>query len=397
MATVDVEPSGVAAGGDAIARARDGRVVFVEGALPGERVVAEVIEERRDFLKARALGVTVPSPDRVEPPCPHVAAGCGGCQWQHASIPAQARMKRAIVIDALRRLARLADPPVGAEVVRVPSTGYRTTLRLAVDAGGHAVYRQRHSHASVAVDSCLIAHPRLADLVVGGRFPGAEEVLLRVSVATGERVVAVRPRSAGAVVPDDVAVNGRVHEAVAGRHWRVSAGSFFQSGPWAAEALVTAVTEAAGDSLARGGVLVDAYAGVGLLGGAVVAAAAAPNVQVVALESHPAAVRDARANLADLDARVVHVEVARWRAPADPAALVIADPARTGLGRAGVDALVAAQAPVLVLASCDPASLARDVTVLASAGYDLVAVTVLDLFPHTFHVETVSRFERRAH
>src|SRR5262249_23525691 len=139
-------------------------------------------------------------------------------------------------------------------------------------------------------------------------------------------------------------------------------------------------------------VLVDAFAGVGMLGGAVATAlaAAGAHVELVAIESHPPAVRDARSNLRDIDARGIQADVAAWRSRAEPAALVIADPARAGLGRGAVAALVAARAPVFVLVSCDPASLARDTVLLAAAGYRLERVTVLDLFPHTFHVETVS-------
>jgi 23S rRNA (uracil1939-C5)-methyltransferase len=391
---LEVEPTAVAAGGDAIGRGPDGRVVFVEGALPGERVRAEITAERKDFLRSRAVEVLVPSVDRVEPPCPHVAAGCGGCQWQHIDVRAQHRLKADVVADALRRIAHLPDAPIAPAVVAVPAAAYRTSLRLAVDGDGRAVFRGRHGHDTIAVGSCLVSHPRLEELVAGGRFPGATEVTLRVSAATGERVALVRPSSAAAVVSDDVLLGGRIHEVAGGRTWRLSATSFFQSGPAAADALVRTVSAGIGDALDGGGVLVDAYAGVGLLGGAAATAASGSDVRVVAVESHPPAVRDARSNLRDLDAKVIQADVTAWQASGRPAAAVIADPARAGLGRAGTAALVAARAPVLVLVSCDPASLARDTTLLVEAGYRLDHVTVLDLFPHTFHVETVSRFVR---
>ena len=393
MPEVELETKAVAAGGDAIARTADGQVVFVEGALPGERVRVEVTEVRKDYLRGRAAEILVPSPDRTDPPCPFVAAGCGGCQWQHVTVEAQHRLKQAIVADALRRIAHVPEAPIAGEVVAIPPAAYRTTLRLAVADDGRAAYHRRHGHELVAVDSCLVAHPRLEELAVEGRFPRAKEVTLRVSAATGERVALVRPASAPPVLPDDVALGGRMHEEVAGRQWRVSASSFFQSGPAAAEALVAAVTAAAGDALERGGLLIDAYAGVGLLGGSL--AAGHGDVRLVALESHPPAARDARANLAGLDARVQHTEVGRWRPGPEPPAAIVADPARPGLGRAVVDTLAAARAPVLVLVSCDPASLGRDTALLAAAGYRLEGVTVLDLFPHTFHVEAVSRFVRR--
>src|SRR4051794_38052578 len=148
--TVEIEATAVAAGGDAIGRGPDGRVVFVEGAIPGERVRAEVTGERKDFLRARAVDITVASPDRVAPPCPFVAAGCGGCQWQHVAVPAQHRLKAAIVADALRRIAHLPDAPVSPDVIAVPPDAYRTTLRLAVDGDGRAAFHRRHSDELVA-------------------------------------------------------------------------------------------------------------------------------------------------------------------------------------------------------------------------------------------------------
>ena len=387
---------GVAAGGDGIGRHPDGRVVFVDGALPGEQVGAEVIEERRDFLRATTTSVIEASPDRVSPPCPWVEAGCGGCQWQHVAPGAQAGLKARIVVDALRHLARLSVPVAVAP--GAPPSGYRTALRLAVDPDGRACYRRRRSYDLVAVDSCLIAHPSLAELVAAGRFPGARQVTLRVGARTGERLVYPSPTSVAPSVrvPADVVVARRartfIHEEAAGVRWRISATSFFQAGPEAAEAVVAAVSRAVGP---RTGTLVDAYCGVGLLGGALVHRQ--PGWRVVGVESHAAAAADARANLAGLDARVVQAEVADarvWARGLGAVDVVVADPARTGLGRSAAAALAGTNAAVLVLVSCDPASLARDVQLLAGHGYLLSGIDVVDVFPHTFHVETVSRFTK---
>jgi 23S rRNA (uracil1939-C5)-methyltransferase len=127
----------MAAGGAALAREPGGRVVFVEGALPGERVLARITDSRRDFARAVTLDVLDPSPDRVAPPCPALAAGCGGCTWQYVSAEAQARLKAEIVGDALRRIGRLADPPEpGHRPLGGPAL--RTTARLAVSPAGRA-------------------------------------------------------------------------------------------------------------------------------------------------------------------------------------------------------------------------------------------------------------------
>lgn len=401
------------AGGAALARDESGRVVFVTGGLPGERVLVRVDEQRRDFARATVVETLDSSPDRVDPPCAALAAGCGGCSWQHVRPEAQARFKADIVTDALRRIGRLTDPPVpSARPVAGPAL--RTSARLGVSVAGRAGHNRpsrgaggrraagsrERSPAVVETDACLVSHPLLEQLIVAGRFPDAGEVLLRVGVASGERLVRVSGQVDDVVVPGDVTVVSRgehevafVHEVVSGRRFRISSDSFFQSGPVAAAGMVDAVTEATGDALTGGGHLVDLYAGVGLFASAV---GARFGVRVTAVERHLPAVVDARVNLADLDACVVGTEVGRWRPrPGDvPPDVVVADPARPGLGRPGVAAVEATGAARLVLVSCDPASLARDAHLLSDVGYRLASVTMVDAFPHTFHVETVSRFDR---
>ena len=390
-----LEPTAVAAGGSALARDSDGRVVFVDGALPGERVRARVTDARKDFARAVTVEILEPSPDRVAPPCAALAAGCGGCTWQHVSPAGQARLKSEIVLDALRRIAKLTDPPAPA-VVPLGGPVLRTTARLAVSPTGRAGHRPHAGTGAIEADACLAAHPLLEELIVAGRYPGAGEVLLRVSVATGERLVVVDRAGDRVLAPDGVAVFQEgdrrpafVHEEVAGRRLRVSAGSFFQPGPVVATALASAVDAAIGDALAENGLLVDLYAGVGLFASVI---GAGRSARVVAVENDRSAVADARVNLADLDAKVVASEVGRWRP--SPADVVVADPSRSGLGRPGAGAVTAAGAGRVVLVSCDPASMARDTVLLSEAGYRLTSVALVDAFPHTFHVETVSRFDR---
>lgn len=403
MATADLTltPSAMVAGGTALARDVTGRVVFVEGALPGEVVTVRMTESRVDFGRATVLTVLEASPERVSPPCPALSAGCGGCTWQHIAPAAQLRFKAGIVVDALRRIGRFAEPPVPVNVA-LDGPSLRTTARLAVSPGGRAGYRPwRGPHQAIETDSCLAAHPRLEELITAGRYPGATEVLARVGAASDDRVVKIWPveASAAAHLPDGVAIADAVElapirETIAGRQFRVSISSFFQPGPVAAAGLVAGVTEAIGEALAGGGHLVDAYAGVGLFASVIGAKTAAP---VIAIESDPSALADARVNLGDLDARVVASDVGRWRPRRGdrPVTALVADPPRRGLGRGGVAAVVAARAPTVVLVSCDPASLARDGALLRDRGYNLESVALVDAFPHTFHVETVSRFDKQ--
>lgn len=385
-----VRPDRFVAGGETLARDEDGRIVFVRGGLPGEDVAVEVIEAKHDWRRGVVTEVHVPSVDRVEPPCPHRLEGCGGCDWQHLAVERQLDAKVAIVADALARTAKLSDATVRAGG-SVSPWAYRTTIRVVGDEEGRAAYRAERSNDTVAADGCLVAHPALVELLDVVRITPGLEVALRVSAATGERT-AHWDGEAGEVteLPDSVA-SGRgaaVHEIVAGHRFRVSAPSFFQSGPAAAELLVATVRRMAPELDGAGRVL-DAYAGVGLFA----LAAVSPRSHVVLVEYAKSSVGDSRVNLAERNATMVPREVAHWK-PLERQRfdVVIADPARTGLGKPGARALVAARAPVMVLVSCDPASLARDVTLLSAAGYRHDGTEVLDVFPQTHHVETVTRF-----
>jgi 23S rRNA (uracil1939-C5)-methyltransferase len=392
--SIELDITKLVAGGDGIGREVSGRVVFVSGALPGERVLVDITEQKKDFARGELLQVLTSAPERVAPPCPFVAEGCGGCDWQHVDPAAQRGLKVGIVADALRRIGRLGEVEVGEGPTLSPS-GYRTTVRGVITSGSFG-FRRRGTHAAIAVDPCLVAHPALADLISAADFGDATEVTLRVGARTGERLALLAPTAVGATLPGDVLVVGAdqlaagkrawYHEAVAGRRFRVSAKSFFQASAEGADALVAQVRESAGDALGSG-TLVDLYAGVGLFAGIL-----GEGMQVIAVEQSPSAVADAKINLADRDARIVKSDVAHWRG--STADLVIADPPRDGLGGVGARQVAATGARTVVLISCDPASLGRDARLLASSGYAFDGATLVDLFPQTTHVEVVSRFIR---
>jgi 23S rRNA (uracil1939-C5)-methyltransferase len=393
---VELRTTGVAKGGDGVAREATGRVVFVEGALAHEVVTAELVEEKKAFARARLVDVLEPSQDRVVPPCPVRRAGCGGCDFQHATPPAQRAAKVTIVRDALERIGRVADVPA-IELVALPVEGYRTTVRGVVLDGRFAL-RRRHSHDAIALGSCLVLHPLLDELVRDARFGAATEVTLRGGARTGERLALVSPDAHDVSVPGDVCIVGAdeplerdgswFHEVIDGRTLRVSARSFFQARPDGAEALVAAVRAAAGP-LDSSTDVVDAYAGVGLFSATVAAPAGA---RVVVVERSASSVADAMVNLADADATIVHTSVERWRAT--PADVVVADPSRAGLGKVAAGRLAATGAARFVLVSCDPASAARDAGLLATHGYRLTAATLVDVFGHTSHIELVTAYSR---
>jgi 23S rRNA (uracil1939-C5)-methyltransferase len=380
----------MAVGGEAVARAKDGRVVLVAGALPNETVDVEISQVHPDYSRAVLRTVVEASPDRVPAPCPHAERGCGGCGWQHVSLAAQRRLKMSMVLGVLGRQG-VADEPVVALGPELAPFGYRTTLRLAV--AGRAGFRRYRGHDVVEVDSCQVAHPLLACLLAEGGFGAATEVVLRCGAHTGERLAVLSPSAVGArlspsvrvIGADDLAAGRRawIFEEIAGTRFRVSARSFFQARPDGAGVLVALVKAAMED--APDGSVVDAYGGVGLF-----AATAGGDRPITVLETSASSAADARVNVPS--ARVLRVDVARWRPR--PAAVVVADPPRSGLGRRAVVALSGTGASHFVLVSCDVASLARDAALLAAKGFALHSTTVVDMFPGTPHVETVSRFVR---
>ena len=388
---VQVRIEKVVAEGDGFGRLQDGRVIFVEGGLPGELVVAKVLKQSKDYARGVVTEVLEASELRVEPPCEYVAQGCGGCDLQHASVNLQRQIKFDIVRESLIRLGKTVNPDVRLyESGELPVVAARTTLRVASASQGVG-FRQRRSHDVVPIEHCLVAHPSLNELLPTMRLDGAEECVVRVGVASGERMAWAEPADSVSGLPSDVGLNSEalVHESISGQTFQISASSFFQSSPQAATALVEATRRALGDVNSWGtGPVVDAYCGVGLFATTVFPA----DRHVIAIESNPSACADARVNVAGRDIEIVQVPVEEWQSV--EAAVVVADPARDGLRAGGVQVLTATKATVIVLISCDPASLGRDARLLNEQRYRLEYSEVLDLFPHTHHVEVVSRFVR---
>ncbi|WP_249346103.1 class I SAM-dependent RNA methyltransferase [Microbispora sp. H11081] len=401
----------VANGGWCVAR-HEGRVVFVRHALPGERVVAEVTEETARFLRADAVEILEPSPDRVTPPCPFAGPGrCGGCDWQHASLEAQRRLKADVVAEQFRRLAGLDLKVVVEEVPgSEDGLGWRTRVRFAVDRDGTAGLRRHRSHEIEHITECLIAHPGVE--AVGAErlaWPGAASVEV-VAASGGERAVIVEPEPRRrAVVPDvDAAVlldegrrgtralRGRASltERVGERDFRVTASGFWQVHPGAAATLLDAVLGLGRPQ--QGEWALDLYCGAGLFA-AVLAEAVGPEGAVLGIESEPQAAQDARFNLRDLPQAQIErgrVEEALDRLRIERADLVVADPPRSGLGRSVVDRVAELEASRVVYVSCDPATLARDVSWFAGHGYRLEELRAFDQYPMTHHVECVALLVR---
>ncbi|MGO8961580.1 MAG: class I SAM-dependent RNA methyltransferase [Streptosporangiaceae bacterium] len=416
-------------------------VVFVRHALPGERVRAVVTQSTSRFARADAVQVLQSSPDRVEAPCPYATpGGCGGCDWQHASIAAQRQLKAGVIRQQLSRMAGL-DLEVAVDALDGDDVGlgWRTVVTFAVAGNGRAGLRRHRSHDIIEIDRCLIAHPLVTSVgVTGKRWPPGASVQVCVAPASGDRGVLVggakRAPAAGwpAIEADSLQLAGRngartpvrgrgylIHRA-AGRDWRVSLGGFWQVHPGAADALASAVVAALDPR--PGDQALDLYCGAGLFAG-VLAQAVGPEGGVTAIEQDAAAVRDARHNLRDWPWARVHrgdVAAVLSRSGAGTASIAVLDPPRTGAARPVIDALCGTEpasdthgserpgdrrrswpgihTPAalrrLAYVSCDPATLARDLRLLIDGGWQLTGVQGFDAFPMTHHVECLATLSR---
>jgi tRNA/tmRNA/rRNA uracil-C5-methylase (TrmA/RlmC/RlmD family) len=389
-------------GGVCVAR-EAGRVVFVRHALPGERVRAVVTEDcGGSFCRADAVEVLHASPDRVVPPCRYAGPGrCGGCDWQHASGPAQRAIKAAVVREQFRRLAGLDVPLSAAEELPGGLLGWRTRVTYAVAPDGRIGLHRHRSHEIEPVTSCPLGTipgtgvpPTSTDAAVSRGVTGIE---LAADDEGALAVLAHRPgpgrHPRGRRPPDRVEPVGgpsRLRHRVGGRTLEAAPTGFWQVHPLALAAFAAALLDAVAPR--PGETVLDLYAGAGPLT-SVLADAVGPTGRVVGVESAGQAVADARANLADRP----WAEVIRGRV--DPALLgrldvrpdvVVLDPPRAGAG-AGTMAAVLGLAPrCLGYVSCDPATLARDVRTALDAGWRLASLRAFDAFPMTHHVECLA-------
>jgi tRNA/tmRNA/rRNA uracil-C5-methylase (TrmA/RlmC/RlmD family) len=403
---LELETGAIAGGGGCVARSADGRVVFVRHSLPGERVLARVTASTSSFLRADAVEILAPSPDRVTPPCPHAGPGrCGGCDFQHMSLAAQRRLKGERIAEQLQRVAGFAtDVEVEALPGDVDGLGWRTRVRLGVDEAGQVGFRRHRSHELELVDDCPIACP-LALETGALELPwlGAQEIEIIVAPDSGDAIVSVDsarkakptlPRiESGLVVDNHVRQKpGVTRTVVAGRTFQVTAGVFWQVHVGAAESLTGAVMSGLG--AAPGDHVVDLYAGAGLFS-VPIAAAVGPKGSVLAIERDRRACSDAEHNgdeypqLAVKKASITANLVANGIGAPD---LVVLDPAREGAGKAIMSALLGHAGTLrrIVYVACDPSSFSRDVKVLLDAGWSFSSLRALDLFPMTEHVEIVA-------
>jgi 23S rRNA (uracil1939-C5)-methyltransferase len=406
----------LAYGADGLAH-HEGQVVFVPYVAPGDRVRARIVERRAGFLRAELCDVVSAGRDRTPPRCP-VFGQCGGCQWQHLTFPAQHTAKAAIVAEQLARLGGLRDVDVRPLRSADDPWSYRARITLLVE-GRRLGFRRARSHALVEIDDCAIADAALVthlgiarDWVASLR--AVPERLTLARAPEGVVLVAETRRAAGAVdveVTEDLlarhaSVRGAVLAGAGARivvgdphvlvplepdlQLEVPADAFTQVNPSANPLLVSTVLEL-GD-VGPGWRVLDLYCGAGNF----TLPLGRRGADVLGIERSDVAVAAGRANGARLGiagARFLcgTVAVELERLPAQELDAVVLDPPRTGAADV-VPLLVARRPRRVVYVSCDPATLARDAGTLVGGGYRLGRVQPVDLFPHTYHIETVVEF-----
>jgi 23S rRNA (uracil1939-C5)-methyltransferase len=410
-----------------------GKAVFVPFTLPGEIVEAHVLEQKSAFGEASLLQVLTASEDRVPPRCAHFGP-CGGCQYQHAAYPAQVQMKGAILQETLERAGLTALPAIQTHTGEPWAYRNRTRLRIAeVEAILRVGYNKRGSNEFLAIHECPISAPLVwraaqallqvaAESSITGRllrgsvevefFTTSDEKKLQMTLlvrkaqpgfdALCKRMQELVPELTGADVsllpssePQRRTRKPRTLEnwgedglnyAVASESYWISRGGFFQINRFLVDELVRIVTAAR-----RGAVAWDLYAGVGLFSRAL----ARTFQQVAAVE---AAANDLSRSFKGPGKRAVETTTVEFLRSAvvqrERPELIVMDPPRAGVGAEACALLARISSPEIVYVSCDPVTLARDLKLLVAAGYNVVEIHMVDMFPQTFHLETVMILRR---
>ena len=400
-------------GGDALGRVPDplsgtgGRAVFVPFALPGETVSVHVVEQKPGHLRAELVEVLEPSPQRILPKCKHYGV-CGGCTYQHLSYPDQLQAKTDILHDQLRRIGKIADPPVQSMVASPRQWNYRNHVQFHLTQAGKLGYVEANGRYVLPISECHLPETPLNSLWPTLEFdPGLQ--LERVSLRVGleeETMLVLRSRnpeppeleleaaiSVVHLMADDMVVMaGEDHMtmAVRDRLFRLSAASFFQVNTAMAGKMVEHLLENLPVSPAT--TLLDVYCGVGLFS----AFFAGKVGRLIGVEVSGSACEDFAANLDEFD----NVEL--YEAPAEAVLpsldvipdIVIVDPPRAGLDKTVLDAIVVQGPTHIAYVSCDPSTLARDAARFIAGGYRLIQVTPFDLFPQTSSIESISYLEK---
>ena len=397
----------LAYGGDAMGRLADGRAVFVSFGLPGERVRIRLVDEKRGFARGELVEILEASPDRITPRCKHFGL-CGGCHYQNLPYEEQLKAKTEILRDQFARIGRIEHPPVQDMIASPSLWNYRNHVQFHLTEEGKVGYVKAQVPDVFAIDECHLPEGSINSFWPQLEFE-PDTNIERVSLRSGREedlmliLESDSPESPELEIEAEVSVahvfeenvvvfagNDHIVISALGRDFRVSAPSFFQVNTAMAGKMVEHLLTHL--PISPSTTLLDIYCGVGFFG----AFLAAKCKLVIGIESSPSACEDFAVNLDEFD----HVEL--YEGPAEEVILqletkpdiVLVDPPRAGLEKRVVDGILKLNPQVIAYVSCDPSTLARDAKRLIEGGYQLKQVTPFDLFPQTYHIESISIFER---
>jgi 23S rRNA (uracil1939-C5)-methyltransferase len=404
-----VTPTKFVYGGEVMGRLPDGRAVFIPFALPGDTVKVALTEDKDRYARGRVVELLQANPNRVVPRCAHFGE-CGGCHYQHLPYYEQLQVKHSVLVEQLERIGKFKDPPVEDMIPSPYPFNYRSSMRFHLTPAGQLGFYRALDHSVLPIHECHLPEPLLDEIwprLELDAVPGLDSVSLR-SGQSGQDVLLSLESSDPSPIEFSVDLPlSAVHLGpggslilagddftlvdVLGVSFVVSAGSFFQVNIPIAELIVTHVLELI--SPTESSTILDVYCGGGLFSYFL----APRSGLVIGIESSPPSAEDFMDNLREFE----NVEL--YEAPAEevlpfleiPVDAILVDPPRAGLDRKALDGILSLAPDTVVYVSCDPATLSRDAKRLVRGGYELVKVTPFDMFPQTFHIESVSLFRKR--
>ena len=425
--TFDIQLEKLTYGGDAMGRLSDpltgagNRAVFVPFGLPGERVRIRLTEEKKNFARGEIVEILESSPDRIEARCKHFFSlppagdglgvrACGGCHYQNLPYEKQLQAKKEILVDQLKRIGKIENPPVQNAVACPTPWNYRNHVQFSLDENGKVgyVFPLPMGEGRVrAIEECHLPEERINELWPQLEFEPDTEVE-RVSVRVGGEDHMLVLETDSPELPDleleaDISV-AHVYEGntvvmagsdfivmrVLNRDFKVSAASFFQVNTVMAGKMVEHLLSRL--PIDSSTTIFDIYCGVGLF-----SAFLAPKCKtVIGIESAESSCEDFSVNLDEFDNVDLYEGNAEEVLPHIEAKpdIILVDPPRAGLDKTVVDAILNLYPKTIAYVSCDPSTLARDAARLIKGGYSLKEVAPFDLFPQTYHIESISLFER---
>jgi len=409
-------------GGECMGRLPDGRAVFVPFGLPNEIVKIKLTQEKQNFARGEIIEIIKTSPERIQVKCKHFFSplllgeglgvrSCGGCHYQNLSYENQLKAKTEILSDQLRRIGKIENPPIQKMIPSPNEWNYRNNIQFHLTNEGKLGFINSKGNSAFAIEECHLPDKEIDSFWKELNFESNLN-LERVSLRSGdENDLMLILESESLETPEleieaDVSVihvyenhpiviagQDHIFIKVLDKVFKISASSFFQVNTKMVEKMVEhLITQLPITNSAI--TLLDIYCGVGLFSKFF----ASKYEKVIGIESSPSACEDFVFNLDEFDNVDLYEGTAENILPKlekqiNTPTHVIVDPPRAGIDKLALDAIIKLKPQIIAYVSCDPSTLARDAARLMNGGYKLKQVTPFDLFPQTYHIESISIFE----